>query len=79
MSLEVEIRHRLGDFVLDAKFAASGRVTALFGRSGAGKTSLVNAIGGLLRPEHGRVVVDGRTLVDSARGIFVPAHRRRLG
>ncbi len=79
MSLEVEIRHRLGDFVLDAKFATRGRVTALFGRSGAGKTSLVNAIGGLLRPERGRVVVDGRTLVDSARGIFVPAHRRRLG
>jgi molybdate transport system ATP-binding protein len=79
MSLAVEIEHRLGAFELDAHFSAEGRVTALFGRSGAGKTSLVNAIAGLIRPERGRVIVDGETLLDTEHGIFVPKHRRRIG
>jgi len=79
MSLSVDIQHRLGAFTLDTRFTAAGRVTALFGRSGAGKTSLVNVIAGLIRPEHGRVVVDDETLLDSERGIFVPKHRRRIG
>jgi molybdate transport system ATP-binding protein len=51
----------------------------LFGPSGSGKTTLVNIIGGLIRPDEGRVAVDGRTLVDTARRTFVPAHRRRVG
>lgn len=79
MSIEVEIRHRQGAFALDIAFASDGRLTALFGRSGAGKTSVVNIIGGLVRPQHGRVVVDGRILVDTARGVFLPKHRRRIG
>ena len=54
-------------------------MTALFGRSGAGKTTLVNLIAGLVRPDAGRIAVDGETLVDTARGIDVPAHRRRIG
>ena len=49
MSLVVEARHRLGDFSLDAAFTAEGGVTALFGRSGSGKTSLVRIIAGLTR------------------------------
>src|SRR4029077_6663015 len=56
-----------------------GRLTAFFGQSGAGKTSLVNVIGGLIRPNRGRVVVDGTTLRDTAAGIFVPPYRRRIG
>jgi molybdate transport system ATP-binding protein len=79
MSLTVDVRHRLGDFPLDARFESDGRVTALFGRSGSGKTSLVNIIAGLIRPDHGRVVVAGETLVDTASGLFVPKHRRRVG
>jgi molybdate transport system ATP-binding protein len=51
MSLSVAIRHRLGDFSVDAAFETAGRLTALFGRSGAGKTTIVNAIAGLLRPD----------------------------
>ncbi|WP_225767330.1 molybdenum ABC transporter ATP-binding protein [Inquilinus sp. Marseille-Q2685] len=79
MSLEVEIRHRQGDFALDIGFRSEGRLTALFGRSGAGKTSVVNVIAGLVRPQQGRVVVDGRTLVDTGRGVVLPPHRRRIG
>jgi molybdate transport system ATP-binding protein len=79
MSLTVDIRHRLGDFALDARFESEGHLTALFGRSGSGKTSLVNIIGGLIRPDEGRVTVDGETLVDTRAGILVPRHRRRVG
>lgn len=79
MSLSVDVRHRLGAFSLDAVFETSGRLTALFGPSGSGKTSLVNLIGGLLRPDEGRISADGRILVDTASGMFVPRHRRRIG
>ncbi len=79
MSLSVDIRHRLGAFSLDAAFETGGRLTALFGPSGSGKTSLVNLIGGLLRPDEGRIVADGRVLVDTGAGIFVPKHKRRIG
>jgi molybdate transport system ATP-binding protein len=77
--LSVSVTHRLGAFTLDAAFEADRGLTALFGRSGAGKTSLVNAITGLFRPARGRIVVDGAVLTDSASGRFVPAHRRRVG
>lgn len=77
--LLVEVEHRQGDFTLSAAFEAPAGVTALFGRSGSGKTTLVNVIGGLLRPRRGRVTVGGETLLDTGRGIVVPAHRRRIG
>lgn len=79
MAVEIDIRHRLGAFTLEAAFGVGAGVTALFGRSGSGKTSLVNVIAGLVRPARGRVVVDGVTLVDTAQDIFVPSHKRRLG
>jgi molybdate transport system ATP-binding protein len=77
--IEIAVQHRLGQFQLDAAFASDGRLTVLFGRSGSGKTSLVNIIGGLIAPAQGRVVVDGQVLVDTQAGIFVPKHRRRIG
>ena len=79
MSLELDVHHTLGDFTLDARFTAPQGVTALFGRSGAGKSTLVDIVAGLIRPERGRVIVDGQTLVDTQRGVFVPKHRRRVG
>lgn len=79
MNLEVDVFLRLGDFALDACFSTDRGLTALFGPSGSGKTTLVNIIGGLLRPERGRVVVNGRVLVDTAQGVFIPKHRRRIG
>ena len=77
--LEVDVSHRLGAFALDARFTSEGRVTALFGRSGAGKTSLVNCLAGLIRPDRGRIVVDGHVLFDHRAGVCVPPHRRRIG
>jgi molybdate transport system ATP-binding protein len=77
--LSVAVTHRLGDFMLDAEFDAKRGLVALFGRSGAGKTSLVNAIAGLYRPERGRIVIDGEVLTDTETGTFVAAHRRRVG
>jgi molybdate transport system ATP-binding protein len=79
MTLSVAVEHDLGGFRLDAAFSCEGGVTALFGRSGAGKTTLVNAIAGLLRPRGGRIELNGETLFDAARGIHVPASRRRFG
>ena len=76
MSLAIDIRHRLGSFVLDARFEAGGGLVSLFGRSGSGKTSVVNIIAGLIRPDRARVAIDGTVLVDSERGISVPRHRR---
>jgi molybdate transport system ATP-binding protein len=79
MTLAIDIQHRLGGFSIDARFKTGGGLTALFGRSGAGKTSIVNVIAGLIRPDAARVAIDGTVLVDTGRGIFVPRHRRRIG
>jgi molybdate transport system ATP-binding protein len=77
--LSVAVRHRFGAFLLDAAFDSPGGLTALFGRSGAGKTSLINAIAGLFRPDEAKIAVDGEALTDTARRVFVPARRRRIG
>jgi molybdate transport system ATP-binding protein len=79
MSLEVDVEHTRGNFHLAARFAAQPGVTALFGRSGAGKSSLVDIVAGLVKPQRGRIVIDGETLVDTAKGVFVARHRRRVG
>ena len=79
MSLSLRLRHRLGAFALDVAAEAPPGVTALFGRSGAGKTTVVNAVAGLLTPDEGRVAVDGALLFDTARGVNLPPHRRRVG
>jgi molybdate transport system ATP-binding protein len=73
--LSIAVEHRLGDFRLDAAFESGGGLTALFGRSGSGKTSLVNAIAGLIRPTRGHIAVDGEVLTDTASGVFVPPPR----
>jgi len=79
MTLSLDVRHRQGDFTLEARFESEGRLTALFGRSGSGKTSLINIIAGLIRPDEGRVMVDEEVLVDTQKRISQPKHRRRIG
>lgn len=77
--LRVDVEKQLGEFSLSASFASEGRVTGLFGASGAGKSSLINMIAGLLRPDRGTIVIDGETVDDTAAGIHVPTWRRRIG
>jgi molybdate transport system ATP-binding protein len=78
--LEVDVSRQLGSLALEAKFSCKAAgLTAIFGRSGAGKTSLVNMLAGLLRPDRGRIVLRGQTLFDSQRGIDLPPEKRRLG
>jgi molybdate transport system ATP-binding protein len=77
--MEVAIQHRQGEFTLSARFTAGTGITALFGPSGAGKTSLMQAIAGLLRPDKARIVVDGVTWNDTDSGVFLDAHKRRIG
>jgi molybdate transport system ATP-binding protein len=77
--LAVDVEKRLGAFVLVARFKAAGGVTALFGPSGAGKTTIVNMIAGLLEPDRGSIALDDTVLFDAATGINVPAYRRRIG
>ena len=77
--LAVDIEKRLGDFFLSAGFETGSGVTAVFGPSGAGKTTLVNMISGLVAPDRGRIAIDETVLFDSARRINLPPHRRRIG
>ena len=77
--LRVDVSKRLGDFTVEAAFASEGRVTGLFGTSGAGKTSLINMIAGLLRPDRGIIAIDGETLDDTSARTHVAVYRRRIG
>lgn len=79
MSLNVRLEAR-APIPVTAEFEAlPGQILALVGPSGAGKTTILRAIAGLLRPDHARIEVDGEPWQDSARGIFLPPHARRLG
>jgi molybdate transport system ATP-binding protein len=77
--IAVDVSVRLGTFALDVAFDSRSRVVALFGRSGCGKSTVINAIAGTLRPDRGRIEIGGEVLFDSARGIDVPVPRRRVG
>ena len=78
--IEVDVEKRLDAFTLAARFTARGEgITALYGRSGAGKTTLVNMLAGLVRPDRGRIAVAGEVLFSSHEGIDLPPERRRLG
>jgi len=79
VTLAVEMRHTLGAFCVEVAFKAPAGITVLFGRSGSGKTTVVNAVAGLLRPDMARITLDGDTLHDSAARRFLPVHKRRLG
>lgn len=78
--LDIDIQKRLGNFTVDAAFSTGeAGVTALFGRSGAGKTSVINMVAGLIRPDKGRIVVKDRCVFDSEKGVNLPVEKRRFG
>ena len=80
MSIEVSLNHEFGGFTLDVRFAIQKPgVTALFGPSGAGKSTITAAIAGTFRPRQGRIVINGRTVFDSAQGISLSPRARRAG
>lgn len=79
MSLHVDIRKRLGDFVLETAFDTEDAITGLLGASGCGKSVTLKCIAGVETPDEGSIILDGETLFDSARGINLKPQQRRVG
>lgn len=79
MSFQITLTHELPGLSLNVDLKAPDGVTALFGASGAGKTTIVNAVAGLLHPDHGKITVAGDLLLDTEARHFLPPHRRRIG
>lgn len=79
MSLHVEVQHRVGPITLDLSLTTGAGLTALVGPSGAGKTTLLSIVAGLIRPDRGLIRLDDDVLLDTARRLWQPPHRRRIG
>ena len=79
MSLEVNITKKLNGFTLHANFAARSTATAILGASGCGKSMTLRCIAGIVKPDAGRIVLDGRVLFDSAQHIDLPPQQRGVG
>ncbi len=77
--IDVDIEQQLGAFRLAVKFAAEAPIVGLFGRSGSGKTSVINAIAGITTPSRGHIRVNDVALFDAAQGINLPPEQRRIG
>jgi molybdate transport system ATP-binding protein len=79
MTLFAEVRHRFDQVTIDVRLELGNGLTALLGPSGAGKTSILNVIAGLLSPEHGIVRLNDEMLTHTGRGVWIPPHARRIG
>lgn len=79
MSFDIDITRRLGDAQIACSFRSAEGLTALFGPSGAGKTSILNMVAGLLRPDTGRIAVAGEVVFDTAARVDLPVESRRAG
>lgn len=77
--IDIALARRFGTFSLDVAFKNGDGITALFGRSGSGKSTTVALIAGLVHPDAGHVIIDGSVLTDVGGRVFVPPHRRRIG
>ncbi len=79
MSLLVDIEKKLGAFTLHAQFETSGGIMALLGASGSGKSVTLKCIAGIMTPDRGRIVLDGKTLFDSEARVNLTPQQRRVG
>lgn len=79
MTIRVSLSHRFAGFAIEVAFEAPSGVTALFGPSGSGKSSIINAVAGLLRPDRGRISNGAQVLLDTQTGLVLPPHLRRVG
>lgn len=77
MSFDIDVERRLGDRRIGVRFSAGAGVTALFGPSGAGKTSILNMVAGLLKPDRGHIRIGERILFGD--GVDLPPEARRIG
>ncbi len=78
-AIDIDIGLRRGGFTLSAVLSAGAGITVLTGPSGSGKSTVASAVAGLVRPERGRIAINGETLFDAGRKIDVPVARRRIG
>ena len=79
MKLKINISHQQGAFTLETDFVIESSATGIFGHSGSGKSTLLRCIAGLIKPDQGRIELDGEILFDRDQRIFVPPHQRRIG
>lgn len=79
MSFDIDLSLRRGERTISARITSEVRLVALFGPSGAGKTSVLDMVAGLLRPDAGRIAVGGEVLFDSAARVDLPPERRACG
>src|SRR4051812_7819033 len=77
--LEVQIARQYPGFTLDAMFATDAPIAALMGPSGSGKSQTLRAMAGAMRPDRGRIVLEGEVLFDRGQGVDLPPQRRHVG
>ena len=77
--IEIDVGLTRANFALSVDFTAGSGITALFGESGAGKSTVLHLVAGLLRPDRGRIAVNGTVFTDTEASIFLPPHKRRIG
>ena len=77
--LQVRIKKKLGNFLLDVDFSMDGGIFAILGASGCGKSMTLKCIAGIERPDEGRIVLNDRVLFDSAKRINLPPQKRKVG
>ena len=79
MSLEVKIKKRMGDFCLDVEFTSESGVTGLLGASGCGKSLTLRSIAGIIKPDEGYIVLNGKVLFDSRQKVSLPPQKTTGG